>query len=60
MLLHQLDSKVVDLPYIAGAQDKLDNLGERDSSPVTTVPDDRREGIAVCGGWTERDLGQRW
>ena len=61
MLLHRLDGEVVDLPHVAGARDKLDNLGERDSSPVTTVPDDRREGVAVCGVRTERDLGQcRW
>jgi len=59
MLLHRLDGEVVDLTYVAGARDKSDNLGERDSSPVTTVPDDRREGVAVCGVRTERDLGQR-
>jgi len=60
MLLYWLDSKVVDLPYVAGARDKSDNLGERYSSPVTTVPDDRCEGVAVCGVRTERDLSQRW
>ncbi len=57
MLLYRLNSKVVDLPYVAGARDKSDNLGERDSSPVTTVPDDRRKGVAVCGVQTERNLG---
>jgi len=59
MLLNGLDGEVVDLPHVAGARDKSDNLGERDSSPVTTVPDDRGEGVAVCGVRTERDLGQR-
>jgi hypothetical protein len=59
MLLDRLDCEVVDLPHVAGARDKSDNLGERDSSPVTTVPDDRCEGVAVCGVRTERDLGQR-
>lgn len=58
MLLHRLDGKVVDLPRVAGARDKLDNLEKRDSRPVTTVPDDRREGVAVCGVQTERDLGE--
>jgi hypothetical protein len=59
MLLYRLDSEVVDLPYVAGARDKSDNLGKRDSSPVTTVPDDRRKGVVVYGVRTERDLGQR-
>ena len=59
MLLNRLDSKVVNLPHVAGARDNLDNLGERDSSPVIAILDDRREGVAVCGVRTERDLGQR-
>jgi hypothetical protein len=59
MLLNRLNSKVVNLPYVAGAHDKLDNLGKRDSSPVTTILDDRRKGVAVYGVRTERDLGQR-
>jgi hypothetical protein len=59
MMLYRLNSEVVDLSHVAGARDKSDNLGERDSSPVTTVLDDRREGVAVCGVRTERDLGQR-
>ena len=51
MLLNRLDSEVVNLLYMAGARDKLSQLGERDSSPVTTVPDRRREGVqcAECG-----------
>jgi hypothetical protein len=56
MLLYRLDSEVVDLPHVAGARDKSENLGERNSSPVTTVLDDRCEGVAVCGVRTERDL----
>jgi len=59
ILLYRLNSKVVDLPYVASARDKSDNLGERDSSPVTTVPDDCCEGVVVCGVRTERDLSQR-
>jgi hypothetical protein len=59
MLLHQPNSEVVDLPHVASARNKLDNLGERDSLPVTTVLDDRREGVVVCGVRTERDLVQR-
>ncbi len=58
-LLHRLDGEVVDLPHVAGARDKSDNLGERGSSPATTIPDDRCEGVAVCGVQTERDLAQR-
>jgi len=59
ILLHRLDGEVVDLPHMANARHKLDNLAERDASPVTTVQDDRRKGEAVCGVRTERDLGQR-
>jgi len=59
ILLHRLDGEVVDLPYVAGARDESSQLGERDSSPVTTVPDRRRKGVAVCGVSTERDLSQR-
>ncbi len=58
MLLSRLDGEVVNLPRVAGTRDKSDNLGERDSSPVTTIPDDRREGVAVYGVRTERNLGQ--
>ena len=57
MLLHRLDSEVVDLPHVASARDKSDNLGKRDSSPAITVPDDHREGVVVYGVRTERDLG---
>jgi hypothetical protein len=60
MLLHRLDGEVVDLSHVAGARDKSDNLGERDSSPVKTVLDDRCEGVVVYGVRTERDLGQCW
>jgi hypothetical protein len=59
ILLHRLDGEVVDLPQVADARHKLDNLAKRDASPVTTVLDDRREGEVVCGVRTERDLGQR-
>ena len=59
MLLNRLDSEVVNLPHVAGARDESSQLGERDSSPVTTVPDRRRKGVAVCGVSTERDLSQR-
>ena len=58
ILLYRLDGEVVDLPHVADARYKLDNLAERDASPVITVPDDRREGEVVCGVRTERDLGQ--
>jgi hypothetical protein len=34
---------------MAGARDKSDNLGERDSLPVITVPDNRGEGVVVYG-----------
>ena len=57
MLLNGLDSEVVDLPHVAGVRDESSQLGERDSSPATTVPDRRYEGVAVCGVRTERDLG---
>ena len=59
MLLNGLDGEVVDLPHVAGVRDESSQLGERDSSPATTVPDRRCEGVAVCGVRTERDLGQR-
>jgi hypothetical protein len=59
MLLNRLDGEVVNLPYVAGARDESRQLGERDSSPVTTVPDRRHKRVAVCGVRTERDLGQR-
>jgi hypothetical protein len=54
----RLDGYVVHLPHVADTRDESVNLVERDSSPVITVPDDRREGVAVCGVQTERDLGQ--
>ena len=59
MLLNRLDGEVVNLPHVARVRDESSQLGERDSSPVTTVPDRRREGGVVCGVRTERDLGQR-
>jgi hypothetical protein len=57
ILLYWLDGEVVDLPHVAGARNKSDNLGERDFSPVTTVPDNRRKGVAEHGVRTECDLG---
>ena len=56
-MLNRLDSKVVNLPHIAGVRDKLDNLAERDTSPVISVPDRRYKGVVVYGVRTERDLG---
>ena len=54
MLLNRLNGEVVNLPHEAGIRDESSQLGERDSSPVTTVLDRRREGVAVCGVRTER------
>ncbi len=59
MLLNRLNSKVVNLPYVAGARNKSSQLDKRDSSPVTTVLDRRRKGVVVYGVRTERNLGQR-
>jgi hypothetical protein len=59
MLLYRLDGEVVNLPHMADALDESGKLAERDSSPVTTVPDHCCEGAAVCGVRTERNLGQR-
>ena len=59
MLLHQLDSEVVNLPHMADALDEPGNLAERDSSPVTAVLDNCCEGTAVWGVRTERHLSQR-
>jgi hypothetical protein len=39
MLLYRPDGEVVNLPHMADACNELGNLAERDSSPVTTVPD---------------------
>jgi hypothetical protein len=49
--------KVVNRPHVARVRDESSQLGQRDSSPVTTVPDSRRKGGVVCGVRTERDLG---
>ena len=57
MLFNRLNSEVVNLPHVAGIRDKSSQLGERNSSPVTTILDDCREGVAVCGVRTERNLG---
>jgi hypothetical protein len=57
MLLHRLNSEVINLLHVAGTRDKSDNLGERDSSPIITVPDDRGKGVVVYGVQIERDLG---
>ena len=59
MLLYRLDGEVVNLPHMADALNELGKLAERDSSSVTTVPDDCCEGAAVLGVRTERNLGQR-
>ncbi len=39
MVLYRLDSEVVNLPYMADALDKSGKLAERDSLPVTIIPD---------------------
>jgi hypothetical protein len=47
-VLNRFDGEVVNLPHLAtGARNKSSQLAERDSSPITTVPDLRREGVAV-------------
>jgi hypothetical protein len=58
MLLYRLDGEVVNLPHMADACNKSDNLAERDSSLGTAVPDHCSEGAAVCGVRTERNLSQ--
>ena len=57
MLLNRHDSELVNRPHVARIRDESSQLGQRDSSPVTTVPDRRRKGGVVCGVRTERDLG---
>jgi hypothetical protein len=52
-----LNREVVNRPHVARIRDESSQLGQRDSSPVTTVPDRRRKGGVVCGVRTERDLG---
>jgi hypothetical protein len=42
---------------VARVRDESSQLGQRDSSSVTTVPDCRRKGGVVCVVRTERDLG---
>jgi hypothetical protein len=59
MLLYRLDCKVVNIPNMADAFNESGKLAERDSSPVTALPDHCCEGAAVCGVRTERNLGQR-
>jgi hypothetical protein len=49
--------EVVDLPHVASACDKSDNLGEKDSSPVIAVPDDYYKGVIVYGMQIECNLG---
>jgi len=56
MLLHRLDGKVVNLPYIADARDESAKLAERDS---LLGIDYCYKGVAICGVRTERSLGQR-
>jgi hypothetical protein len=57
MLLYRLNIKVVDLPYMAGARDKSDNLSEKDSLPVIAIPDDCYKGVIICKMQTEYNLG---
>jgi len=57
MLLYRLNIKVVDLPYMAGARDKSDNLSEKDSLPVIAIPDDCYKGVVICKMQTEYNLG---
>jgi hypothetical protein len=57
MLLNRLGSEVVNRPHVARVRDESSQLGQRESSSVTTVPDCRRKGGAVCVVRTERDLG---
>jgi hypothetical protein len=57
LLLNRHDSKVVNRPHVARVRNESSQLGHRDSSPVTTVPNRRRKGGVVCGVRTERDLG---
>jgi hypothetical protein len=47
MLLYRLNSKVVNLPHVASTYNKLNNLGKRDSLPITTVLNNRRKGVVV-------------
>jgi hypothetical protein len=39
MLLYRADSEVVNLPHVADTCNESGNATERDSSPITTVPD---------------------
>jgi hypothetical protein len=57
MLLDRLDSEVINRPQVARVRDESSQLGQGDSSSVTTVPDCRRKGGVVCVVRTERDLG---
>lgn len=59
MLLHRLNSEVVDLPYMTDALDEPGNLAKRDSSPVIAIVDYCYKGTAVWGLWIERNLSQR-
>jgi hypothetical protein len=47
MLLYRLDGKVDNLPHIADACNKSDNLAERDSLLGTAVPDHCSKGVVV-------------
>jgi hypothetical protein len=55
MLLHRLDGKVVNLPYIADARDESAKLAERDSLLGIDYYYNR---AVICGVQTERSLGQ--
>jgi len=55
MLLHRLDGKVVNLPYIADARDESAKLAERDS---LLGIDYYYKRAVICGVQTERSLGQ--
>jgi hypothetical protein len=56
MLLHWLDSEVVNLPYMADGRNESGNLAERDSSLSIAVLDHCSEGAAMWGVWMERNL----
>jgi len=58
VLLLRFDREIVNFPNVANALDELGKLAERNTLPVTTLPDHCRKGAAVLGVWPERNLGQ--
>ena len=58
MLLYQLNSEVVNLPYIANTYNKSDNLTKRDSLLDIIIPNHYSEGAVVWGVRTERNFSQ--